>query len=153
MKLLTFLASVLLICTSCNCQKKAVTASNSEAKTMSVQPIVMEYEAYTRGFYYRATIENQSISVTKQREIVPIAKKISDTDWKEILELYKKVNLKGLPSLKAPSEARFYDGAAIAHFKIISGKTPYQSSDFDAGNPPVEIKIIVEKILALAEKQ
>lgn len=152
MRTISLFASFILIFMSCSSQKKS-DSSNTDTKMMSVQPIIMEYEAYSRGFYYRATIENQSISVTKQREIVPIATKITDSDWKEILELFKKLDLKGLADLKVPSEARFYDGAAIAHFKVISGETTYQTTEFDGGNPPAEIKSIVNKIIALAEKQ
>jgi hypothetical protein len=57
-----------------------------------------------------------------------------------------KLDLENLTNLKAPTEKRFYDGAAIANLKIIYNGKIYQSSDFDHGFPPMQIKRVVEMI-------
>jgi hypothetical protein len=55
-------------------------------------------------------------------------------------------------TLKAPSEKRFHDGAAMANLKIVHKEKTYQSKTFDHGTPPKEIEKLVKKINALAEK-
>ncbi|MDK2771345.1 MAG: hypothetical protein KYX68_03820, partial [Flavobacterium sp.] len=64
-----------------------------------------------------------------------------------------KVDKEGLQNLKAPTEKRFYDGAAIAHFRVIEGDKTYESCAFDGGFPPAEIKEIVDKIIEVSEKK
>ena len=55
-----------------------------------------------------------------------------------------KIDLENLPNLKAPTEKRFYDGAAIANLNIIYKGKKYQTSNFDHGFPPMEIKRLFE---------
>ncbi len=113
------------------------------------------YTANTRGFYQKITIHNQDISVSKNRndkgngEIT----KISDTDWKELVGLFKLVKLDSLATLKDPTQKRFYDGAAIANLKVTYKEKEYQTLDFDHGVPPIEIEKIVNKIVLLANPE
>lgn len=74
--------------------------------------------------------------------------KISDADWKLLVDEFSKVNLDQLDKLKAPTEKRFYDGAAIAHLTVTSKGKTYQSTDFDHGFPPKEIEALVKRIVA-----
>ena len=76
----------------------------------------------------------------------PIVQKISDADWNALKDEINKLDLENLTNLKAPTEKRFYDGAAIANLKIIYNGKIYQSSDFDHGFPPMQIKRVVEMI-------
>ena len=163
MKAITLLASILITCISCNCQKKAVEQSSvAEKQEQDGMPLAdtqndmrIEYEANTRGFYQKIVIQNQSIAVSKDRDgnDNPVPVTISDADWNEIIALYKKVDLKGLINLKAPTEKRFYDGAPIANFRVKNQDNTYESAAFDGGFPPAEIEKIVNKMIALAEKQ
>ena len=57
-----------------------------------------------------------------------------------------------VPTLKDPTQKRFYDGAAIANLKIRYKNKDYQTSDFDHGFPPVEIEKVVNKIVAMGQK-
>lgn len=154
MKAISILTASFLMFFGCDGQKQIVNSSSSETKTIiAPEPLTMEYESTTRGSYLRATVINKTISVIKTREMVALTSNLSDAEWNTILDLYNNLNLKSLESLKAPSEARFYDGAPIAHFKVTLGTTTYQTTDFDGGNPPEQVRKIVEKIIALAEKQ
>lgn len=163
MKAITLLASILITCISCNCQKKAVEQSNVAVKqelegkliTDAQNDMRIEYEANTRGFYQKIIIQNQSIAVSKDRDgkDQPVPTKISDADWNEIISLSKQLDLEGLSNLKAPTEKRFYDGAPIANFRVSTKDKTYESAAFDGGFPPAEIEKIVNKIVALAEKQ
>ena len=109
------------------------------------------YTANTRGFYQKITINNQEISVTKERDSSEkgTTTKISDSDWKELVGYFQTFELDRLPSYKDPTQKRFYDGAAIADLKITYKDKVYQSKNFDHGVPPVEIEKLVNKIVSL----
>lgn len=143
MKLLyLFLTSVCLI-NSCVCQNKN---DLNKAK--------IEYTANTRGFYQKIIVQNQMVTISKDRNNVGIDEgiKISTKDWKQLQGYFKTLKLEHLASLKAPSTKRRYDGAAIATFVVYYKDTSYQAPNFDHGNPPLEIKKIVNKINTFAKK-
>lgn len=116
---------------------------------------VVEYTANTRGFYQKIIIANQMVSVSKNRDSDEnlVATKISDKDWKELIGYFETVELDSLPSLKAPTEKRFYDGAAIANLKIVYKDKTYETTSFDHGFPPVEIEKFVTKINELVTSE
>jgi hypothetical protein len=58
-----------------------------------------------------------------------------------------------LETLKAPTEKRFHDGAAIANLKVTYQDKSFQTEAFDHGNPPEAIKKIVDKINTFAKKE
>ncbi|MFE3868311.1 hypothetical protein ACFX5E_09530 [Flavobacterium sp. LS2P90] len=125
------------------------------AKAQDIQTAVIEYTANTRGFYQKITVKNQMLTVSKDRNGTdkPVATKISDADWKELVSYFKEVKLDSLAKLKAPTEKRFYDGAPIANLKITYKDKAYESASFDDGFPPKEIKKFVNKITSLAKKE
>ncbi len=116
---------------------------------------VLEYTANTRGFYQKITIQDQMVTVSKNRSgnDNPTATKISDKDWKEIAGYFENINLDSLAALKAPTEKRFHDGAPIANLKINYKEKVYQTVAFDHGNPPEAIKKLVDKINTFAKKE
>jgi hypothetical protein len=140
MKIVSFLFLFLVVLGSCNSQKNAL-GNNHIIKDIEIQ-----YEANTRGFYQKLVLKNATVSSTKDRNGIenPIVQKVSQADWIALMQELNKIDLENLPNLKAPTEKRFYDGAAIANLKIIyKGKT-YQTSNFDHGFPPMELKRVVE---------
>ena len=140
MRIVSLLSVLLFVLGSCNSQKNGVGTS------FEMKDIEIQYEANTRGFYNKLILKNATISSTNDRDGKenPIVQKVSEVVWKAlILELYK-VDLENLSNLKAPTEKRFYDGAAIANLKITYKGKIYQSSDFDHGFPPMQIKRVVE---------
>jgi hypothetical protein len=161
MKTVSLLVSVLFICISCNCTKNTVAQQSNvvekqeqdEKTSMAQKDMKIEYEANTRGFYEKRTIENQTIAISKDRDgkDKPVPVKISDADWKQLLAFFNEVNLDGLSNLKAPTEKRFYDGAAIAGLKITIKDKTYETTNFDHGFPPAEIQKLVDKIVSLTE--
>ncbi len=112
----------------------------------------VEYTANTRGFYQKIVIQNQMISVSKERDAttMPAGKKIAAADWKVLLAEFQKLDLEKLPELKGPTEKRFYDGAAIANIIITYKDKTYESLPFDHGTPHPTIAKFVNKITALA---
>jgi hypothetical protein len=91
-------------------------------------------------------LKNATISSTNDRDGKenPIVQKVSEVDWNALIQELNKVDLENLSNLKAPTEKRFYDGATIANLKITYKGKIYQSSDFDHGFPPMQIKRVVE---------
>lgn len=124
------------------------------AKAQDIETAIIEYTANTRGFYQKITVKNQMLTVSKDRDGNDKAAptKISDADWKELVDCFKKVELDSLSKLKAPSEKRFYDGAAIANLKITFKDKTYETDSFDHGFPPKEIKKLVNTITSLAKE-
>ena len=122
-------------------------------KQIDMKSAVVEYTATTRGFFQKITVKNQEVFVTKDRNSDEIGKatKISDADWKELINDFKDINLEQIPNLKSPTEKRFYDGAAIANLNITFNDKIYISQSFDHGFPPAEIEKLVNKINALVK--
>ena len=113
----------------------------------------LQYTATTRGFFLKIIVSNQKATISRDRngEKSPEEITISDNDWKEMIGYFEKIDLKKLPTLKDPTQKRFYDGAAIAHLKIRYQDKNYETTDFDHGFPPAEIEKLVNKIVSLAK--
>lgn len=137
MKLLSMILLSLCLGKSCSSQ------TNKELKETAV-----EYTASTRGFYMKISIKDQMLSVSKDRNgnENTTKTKIADADWEELITTFKTIDLNGIVTLKSPTEKRFYDGAAIGNLKINYKDKEYESSAFDHGYPPAEIKKFVDKI-------
>lgn len=144
MKLFTMIFLSLFLTKSC--ESKA----QKDLKTA-----VLEYTANTRGFYQKITIQNQMVTVSKDRSgnDKPFGTKISDKDWNELVGYFETVELDSLATLKAPTEKRFHDGAAIASLKVTYKDKTYQTEAFDHGYPPEAIKKLVTKINSFAKEK
>ena len=143
MKLFTMILLSVLLNKSCESQTK------NDLKTA-----VLDYTANTRGFYQKITIQNQMVAVSKDRsgKEKSAAVEISENDWKELISCYETIDLDNLSSLKAPTEKRFHDGAAMANLKVVYKDKTYGTVAFDHGFPPTEIKKLVAKINSFAKK-
>jgi hypothetical protein len=129
-----------------------IMGSCASQKNTDMDTAVIEYSAHSRGIYQKVLVENQKVLVSNNREEKPVEIKISDADWKVLTTEFEKLNLEAIPKLKAPTEKRFYDGAAIANFRITyKGKT-YETKGFDHGFPPLEIKKIVVRLVSFTQK-
>jgi hypothetical protein len=113
------------------------------------------YTANTRGFYQKITIQNQEISVSRERDSADkgVTSKISDADWKELVGYFEKIELDSLSTYKDPTQKRVYDGAAIAELIINYKEKEYQTKNFDHGYPPFEIEKFVNKLVSLVKEE
>lgn len=118
-----------------------------------MKTVVIEYTAFSRGFYEKITVKNQTVTISKKRneEDGVICKKISISDWDELLSYFKEIHLDDIAALKAPTQKRLYDGAAIANIKITFTEKNYETANFDHGFPPREIKQLVNKITSFTK--
>lgn len=113
----------------------------------------LQYTATTRGFFQKIVVINQKATISRDRngEKSPEEIAISDKDWNEIIGYFEKINLEKIPTMKDPTQKRFYDGAAIAKLKIRYQDKNYETTDFDHEFPPAEIEKLVNKIVSLAK--
>ncbi|WP_372756308.1 hypothetical protein [Mariniflexile sp.] len=113
--------------------------------------ISLEYSASSRGTFKNIKITKKNISYISARGNEPTITVCKKEDWSTLLKTLKDIDISNIPNLKAPSENRFFDGAAMANFKIIyQGKT-YETPTFDHGNPPKEIAQLVKEMLSISE--
>ncbi len=126
-----------------------------EGNKTALESTVIEYTANTRGYYYLITIQNQMVSVSKDRSGIesPVTTKLSDNDWDEITTDFKAINLEEIPILEAPTSYRFHDGAAMATLKITYNEKVYESQTFDNGHPPEQIAKLVNKVNSFAKRE
>ena len=144
MKAITIILLSVFLGKSCNNQ-----AQNDIANT------TLQYTATTRGFFEKIVVINQKVTISRDRnaEKSPEEITISDKDWKEIIGYFEKIDLEKLPTLKDPTQKRFYDGAAIANLKVRYRDKNYETTEFDHGFPPAEIEKLVNKIVSLAKEK
>ena len=141
MKLFTMIFLTLFLAKGCDRQL------SDEMKKSTI-----EYQAISRGFYLNINIQDERLKMTRQRDGETKEYELSNQDWIDLANLYKKIQLEKLPTYKDPTQKRFYDGAAIANLRVIyEGKT-YETIGFDHGNPPVEIAEFVNKIVSFSDK-
>lgn len=130
----------------------ALTIGLSVFSQEKINDLSIEYEVISRGFYQKMKVSKETFVYSEDRtEKMSNTVKISNKQWREIVNLADKIKLKELSSLKAPSEKRKFDGAAFAKLKVFTNDKEYVSSNFDHGNPPLEIKGLVENIIALSQ--
>jgi hypothetical protein len=142
MKLFTAILLTVFLSKSCESQTKN-----------DLKMAVIEYTANTRGFYQKIRIQDQMVTISKDRNGTekPITTKIADKDWKELIGYFETINLDNLTKLEAPTEKRFHDGAAIANLEVNYKDKNYKTTSFDHGYPPESIKKIVDKINTFAK--
>ncbi|MEL1252965.1 hypothetical protein AAEO57_04195 [Flavobacterium sp. DGU38] len=141
MRILSFLFLTIFMITGCSSQKKADMAST-----------VIEYSAMSRGYYKKIVVQNQTVLVTNKRDTQAVENKIEKANWDKIVAEFEKINVESIPTLKAPTEKRFYDGAAIGNLKITQNQKTYETPGFDNGFPPKEIEKLVNLLTDFAKE-
>jgi len=142
MKTIALLFLTIILGNNCQGQKNTDLAS---AK--------VEYTANSRGLYNKIVVENKTVSVTETRNGKPVSNSLTDAQWNALINEFQKVNLEEIPNLKAPTQKRFHDGAAMANLKITYKEKTYESQTFDNGVPPEKIKNLVNTILSFSKKE
>ncbi len=141
MRIVSLLLLTLFIATGCCSQKKADMKSTQ-----------IEYSAMSRGYYKSIVVQNKSVSVVKERNAEAVKSNIDDAKWNKIVDAYSKVNLENLNTLKAPTDKRTYDGAAIGNLKITKDGKTYETAGFDNGFPPKEIEKLVNLLVDFSKE-
>ncbi len=105
----------------------------------------LTYTAETRGYYMQITIEDKELRITKNREtrLPSVQLTLTKEQQKKALSYLKAIDVPNLAQLKAPTEKRFYDGAAIGNLSVTHNGETFGTAGFDHGNPPFEIEQLV----------
>ena len=112
--------------------------------------ISIKYEAITRGSYIRINATSNLFTykdVETEKQIQP-----TKNNWKSIISLFEEINLSEMHRFSAPSEESAVDAALQATLSISTNNKYYQSQTFDHGNPPEELKGIIDKLFALVSE-
>ncbi|MBB6369113.1 hypothetical protein [Chryseobacterium shigense] len=65
---------------------------------------------------------------------------LSAVNWENIVKNAEAIDLSKIASFQSPTEGRFGDRALYSSILITKGGKVYESSNFDAGNPPKELE-------------
>ena len=134
---------LILIATTKECK-------NKEAVQKQEDHITITYQASSRGVFEEIAISKDSLVLCNDVNRNSFTTYTYDKkEWNECLELLENINVSQLPKLKAPTGKRLYDGALHAILTIKSEEGEVTSSSFDHGEPPAEIKALVEKLLSI----
>jgi hypothetical protein len=102
----------------------------------------VELSYITRGSNRNLMISPDSIIVSINDE--KHSYKTTALQWKKIITALKKVNLKGISTLKRPSTKSFSDGAMAAQLSVETSVKKYESSNFDDNKPPLKLVGIID---------
>lgn len=125
----------------------AVVSCSSQENTSLKQ---IDYYAGTRGTSIQLTVSEAGIVYTKNNE--RSLKTITPNEWKEIELLISEIDIKSIDALIAPSSESASDRALIAYITINTQDTLYETSRFDHGNPPPELKILIDNLYQLIDQ-
>jgi hypothetical protein len=114
----------------------------------------LTYTATTRGRYQKIEVKNDKATIwaSHDKTVAPEVVNLSAAQQQNLVDAFNKVDLDSLPNLKAPSDKRFYDGAAIGQLTVVYKEKTYESAAFDDGNPPAAIADLVGGMTALAKE-
>ena len=133
-------------------------------KTTQLQPVsskivqdsimTISYTAQTRGTYKNVTVSQQQVTINNSRAKNPkITFPCSKDDWNEITRLLSNIDTSKLKDLKVPSTKSHYDGALGATLKLTVEGREMTSPTFDHGNPPTEVKRLINKLLSISNME
>ena len=108
------------------------------------------YEASTRGKNIQLKISADTLIYKENQKIRK--SKIDPLNWKEIKQLVSKIDLQEVENFVPPSGNRSSDRAMHALLKITTNKKEHISQIFDHGNPPKELKPLIDLLFKFTEK-
>lgn len=153
MKIIFSLIVLLMLNKECD-QKKMnsqnTLASKETTSNQETNSIKFTYRASTRGFFEIIWITKDTITISKDRDLIKTTSySYPESDWQELMLLMNDLDLKNLENLEAPSKKFQYDGAAMATFKVNTNNEEFTTPGFDNGEPPKAIEAIVNKLLSI----
>lgn len=145
MKKIALLLVTIILAAGCGAKKTSAPEKNADV-------VSFEYEAMTRGNYKKVIVTQDSIITIKDYKMEDVVKNTTTTaEWNTLMDALAKVDLEGMETITPPSKKHQFDGALAAYLKVIKSGETYRSATFDHGNPPAELKTIVDKIVAISD--
>ena len=113
----------------------------------------IRYTAATRGYYYQVQVSPMMMQVKMDRNSSDeLIYRVDAESWDALLALIEAIDLDKLESLQGSTELQEVDRAAYATLRVFTREKQFQSTPFDHGDPPEEIKSLIDAILTLAEE-
>lgn len=94
----------------------------------------------SRSFYSSVHFKNQVMSKTSSGIVPPTSTKLTAYQWKELNNLFSKLNLREIPYYTETTCLRCSDSSPAGNLTIIHQGRVYQSLDYDSYNPPVALR-------------
>lgn len=148
-KILSVLILTVAVIAGCSSSKKTAGAP-AEKKGKGLE---FEYTAITRGSYKKINATQAGVTFTKDRDAKPETVAISAADWNSMVDFYENnIAKKGvkIEDIAVPSKKHQFDGALAATLTIKVADQVYTTPTFDHGNPPAEVKGLVDEMVKLA---
>ena len=121
--------------------------------TSNKKNTIFIYKQYSRGFYKEVHISASKAKTYHNHQKTEITEKaLSQKEWEQCFVLSKTINLSELETFKAPSNLRQTD--RVHHGELIVENGTYNIKSrcfFDHGNPPTEIKLLVDHLLHISK--
>jgi len=127
----------LLIITNCNAQN-----------SLNFNEIV--YEASTRGKKNELKVTDKVLIYKENQEVTKVL--LTAKARKEIIALLSKIDVLKIETFVPPSEERLSDKAMHATLTIVIDSKAHVSQTFDNGNPPKELKSLLEYLFKIVQK-
>lgn len=128
------------------------TISSCKTNVISHEKTILKIEKISLSERTRGTIRDFTLSNGKLVSSINgniNTQEISQNDWSKIVEYTEQINAENISKLEAPTTKRFSDAALASHITITKNGIDYQSSTFDSGNPPLELKNLYDEIKKL----
>ena len=107
----------------------------------------IELTEQTRGTNRKFTLTPNNLKTSVNNNITD--SKITSSEWAAILHENNKLDLSKISTYQSTTTGRFSDRALSSKIIISSEEDLYQSSTFDSGNPPAELKSLYDEIQKL----
>ena len=131
-------------------QNKSNTQINNTKEKKSIENIEkIELKEQTRGTNRIFTIKNGKLENSTNGNVT--SQELPENEWMKISKLAEKIDTENISRLIAPSTHRYSDAALASTLIIHKNGNEYQSSDFDSGNPPAELKDLYTEIQRIIE--
>ena len=113
----------------------------------------IRYTAATRGYYFQVQVSPMMMQIRMDRNTPDeLIYRVDAESWDALLALIEAIDLDKLESLQGSTELQAVDRAAYATLRVFTGEKEFQSTPFDHGNPPEEIKPLIDAVLMMAEE-
>jgi len=145
----TITLSFLLILASACSTKKSISIQTNNSVDKKIEEI--ELTERTRGLNRSFTFSSTAFTTTSNGD--SNNSKISLAEWESIEKQAKLVDVSKISSLAAPSTDHHSDRALASTLIITSNGNSYQSSSFDAGNPPKELATLYKAIQQIVQNK
>ena len=119
----------------------------------NLDQVELVYESMSRGLQKTITVKDSKL-IHKEEGMRNLTqeKDLTVQQVKDLAALYQKIDLTSYTNLSGEKSERTYDGASHDNLIIKKEGVEYRTKGFDGGDPPAEIKGLVNKILQLSQK-